>query len=81
MMQNDPRSTPPITGYSDREEVAPKALAKRRAEAVRSYLVNGKKLDTRRIETCAALRAQGGSVEEKKKNRRIEIVFYPEGTR
>jgi long-subunit fatty acid transport protein/outer membrane protein OmpA-like peptidoglycan-associated protein len=80
-MQNDPGSSLTITGLSDRAETAAKALAKRRAEATKAYLVKEKKLDPGRIEAVAAAPVKGATDEEKKKNRRVEIVFYPEGTK
>ncbi|MFI5173473.1 MAG: Ig-like domain-containing protein, partial [Terriglobia bacterium] len=80
-MQNDPGSSLTITGFSDRSETAAKALAKRRAEATKAYLVKEKKLDANRIGAESAAPVKGATDEEKKKNRRIEIMFYPEGTK
>ncbi|MGB7622161.1 MAG: OmpA family protein, partial [Terriglobia bacterium] len=80
-MQNDPGSSLTITGFSDSSETAAKALAKRRAEATKAYLVKEKKLDANRIGAEAAAPVKGTTDEEKKKNRRIEIMFYPEGTK
>lgn len=80
-MQNDPGSTLTVTGYSDRAETAAKALAERRAAAAKTYLVKEKKLIADRIEARGASPLKGTSAEEKKKNRRVEMVFYPEGTR
>jgi long-subunit fatty acid transport protein/outer membrane protein OmpA-like peptidoglycan-associated protein len=80
-MQNDPGSSLTITGFSDRSETAAKALAIRRAEATKTYLVKEKKLDANRIGAEAAPPVKGTTDEEKKKNRRIEIMFYPEGTK
>lgn len=80
-MQNDPGSTLTITGYADRSEAAAKALGDRRAESAKTYLVKEKKLDGSRIEAGSSAPVKGITDEEKKKNRRVEMVFYPEGTR
>lgn len=79
-MQNDSRSTLSITGYSDRSEAAAKALATRRSQAAKAYLVKEKKLDESRIRTQGATPLKGSNADEHKKNRRVEIMFYPEGT-
>jgi outer membrane protein OmpA-like peptidoglycan-associated protein len=79
-MQNDPRSTLIITGYSDASEGAAKALAKKRAESAKEYLVKGQKLDPGRISVQSAAPLEGKGDDEQKSNRRVEIVFYPEGT-
>jgi hypothetical protein len=79
-MQNDPRSTLTITGYSDASEAAAKALAKKRAESAKDYLVKGQKLDPGRISVQSADPLKGNGDDEQKSNRRVEIVFYPEGT-
>jgi long-subunit fatty acid transport protein/outer membrane protein OmpA-like peptidoglycan-associated protein len=80
-MQNDPRSTLSVTGFCDRSEAAAKALATKRAESAKAYLVKEKKLDASRIDAAGAAPAKGANAEERMKNRRVEIVFYPEGTR
>jgi outer membrane protein OmpA-like peptidoglycan-associated protein len=79
-MQNDPRSTLTITGYADASEASSKALAKKRAESAKDYLVKGQKLDPGRINVQSADPLKGKGVDEQKGNRRVEIVFYPEGT-
>jgi long-subunit fatty acid transport protein/outer membrane protein OmpA-like peptidoglycan-associated protein len=79
-MQNDPRSTLTITGYSDASEATAKALAKKRAESAKEYLVKGQKLDPGRISVQSADPLKGNGDDEQKSNRRVEIVFYPEGT-
>ncbi len=80
-MQNDPRGVLVVTGFSDASEVSPKTLAKKRADAVRVYLVNDKKVELSRIEAGGAPPVRSIFTEDKKKNRRVEIVFYPEGSR
>jgi outer membrane protein OmpA-like peptidoglycan-associated protein len=79
-MQNDPHSTLTITGYADASEAAAKALAKKRAESAKDYLVKGQKLDPGRINAQSAAPLKGKGVDEQKGNRRVEIMFYPEGT-
>ncbi len=80
-MQNDPRSTLTITGYADRTEARAKLLAKKRAESAKAYLVKEKQLDGSRIEAVGAAPLKGAKPADRKKNRRVEIMFYPEGTR
>jgi len=80
-MQNDPRASLTITGYSDQTEKVAKMLSKRRAEAAKAYLVKEKQLDPSRIEAQGAAPAKGSNPDEQKKNRRVEMVFYPEGTK
>jgi outer membrane protein OmpA-like peptidoglycan-associated protein len=80
-MQNDPHASLTITGYSDRTENAAKLLSQKRAEAAKTYLVKEKQLDPGRIEAQGAAPVKGTNVEERTKNRRVEMVFYPEGTK
>ncbi len=80
-MQNDPHSSLTITGYSDTTEKGAKMLPKKRADATKAYLVKEKHLDADRIEAQGAAPVKGANLEERKKNRRVEIVFYPEGSK
>jgi len=80
-MQNDPHASLTITGYSDKTENAAKLLSQKRAEAAKVYLVKEKQLDAGRIEAQGAAPVKGTNVDEQTKNRRVEMVFYPEGTK
>lgn len=76
-LRQDPGSRLLIIGYADRTERNVDVLSRRRAEAVRDYLVKERGIDTGRIVTRGAgatnLIGSGAA------NRRAELIFVPEG--
>jgi len=73
-LQNDPKARVVIIGYADPKERRPDKLAKDRADAAKKYLVSKGIADTR-VDT----RAAGGQVGADKQNRRVDIIWVPEG--
>jgi outer membrane protein OmpA-like peptidoglycan-associated protein len=73
-MQNEPRATIVIIGYSDPRERRPEQLAGSRASNAVTYL-GEKGIDASRTSTRAGTGQAGAGVE----NRRIDIIWVPEG--
>ncbi len=73
-MQNDPKAKVAIIGYADPKERKPEKLAKDRADAAKKYLVS-KGIADSRIDT----RAAGGQAGADKQNRRVDVIWVPEG--
>lgn len=73
-LQNDPKAKVAIIGYADPKERKPDKLAKDRADAAKKYLVS-KGIADARIDT----RAAGGQAGADKQNRRVDVIWVPEG--
>jgi outer membrane protein OmpA-like peptidoglycan-associated protein len=73
-LQNEPKARVVILGYADPKERRHSKLASERAEAARNYL-GEKGIAASRIDTRAATRQAGAG----KENRRIDIIWVPEG--
>jgi len=73
-LQNEPRSTVVIIGYSDPRERASAKLAGDRASAAQKYL-GTKGVDASRVNT----RTGTGQTGAGQQNRRIDVIFVPEG--
>jgi len=73
-LQNDPRARGVIVGYADPSEPRPDRLAGQRADAVKKYLAEKGIADSR-----VDARAASGQAAAGKQNRRIDIVWVPEG--
>ena len=82
-LRQDPRSRVIIVGHADSGERYPEVIARRRAEAVKSYLVKEKGIEESRITTRSAGATKpldtGKDTAARAKNRRVEVVFVPEG--
>jgi outer membrane protein OmpA-like peptidoglycan-associated protein len=73
-LKNEPRATIVIVGYADPKEPKPDALALKRASNTKDYIVsNG--VDGGRI----AVRSASGMKGADKENRRVDIIWVPEG--
>jgi outer membrane protein OmpA-like peptidoglycan-associated protein len=83
-LRSDPRSRLVIIGHADSKERSPEVIARRRAEAAKNYLVKERGIDESRISVrseAARKPADTGTTEAaRKKNRRVEIWFLPEGS-
>jgi outer membrane protein OmpA-like peptidoglycan-associated protein len=81
-LQGDPRSRVIVVGHADSTERTPDVIARKRAEAVRDYLV-GRGVDASRITTRSAAATRpaqtGTSAADRAANRRVEVIFVPEG--
>jgi len=82
-LSGDPRSRVIVVGHADAGERMPEVLARRRAEAVRDYLVRERGVDTARITVRSAAATKpldtGTDAAARARNRRVEIWFVPEG--
>lgn len=78
-MQNDPKAKVVIVGYAmprrERTRKLTDQLAKDRAENAKKYLAQKKGLDVSRIET----RMGTGAAKAGKENRRMDIIWVPDG--
>jgi len=82
-LRSDPRSRLVIVGHADSKERYPEVIGRKRAEAAKAYLVKERGIDESRISVrseAARKPANTGTTEAaRKQNRRVEIVFLPEG--
>jgi len=73
-LQNDPKAKVVLVGYADPRERRPDKLAGQRAANVKKYLVS-KGIADSRIDVRSAAGQKGAG----KQNRRIDIIWVPEG--
>jgi outer membrane protein OmpA-like peptidoglycan-associated protein len=82
-LKGDPRSRVIVVGHADAGERMPEVLARRRAEAVRNYLVKERGVEESRITVRSAAATKpldtGKDAAARARNRRVEIWFVPEG--
>jgi len=82
-LRQDPRSRVIIIGHADSGERYPEVIARRRAEAVKDYLVKQRGIEESRITTRSAGATKpldtGKDAMARAKNRRVELIFVPEG--
>lgn len=81
-LRQDPRGRLLIVGHADARERHPQVVARRRAEAVKGYLVRERGADEARITVRSAAAVHpidtGGSTGAFR-NRRVDVTFVPEG--
>ncbi len=73
-LQNDPRARVVIVGYADPKEARPDRLAQQRADNSKAYLVS-KGIAASRVDA----RPAGGQAGADKQNRRVDVIWVPEG--
>ena len=82
-LRQDPRSRVVIVGYADGKERYPDVIARKRAEAVKAYLVKERGIDEARVTAKSAAASRpldtGKTAAARAKNRRVDVVFVPEG--
>ncbi|HEY6554949.1 MAG TPA: OmpA family protein [Vicinamibacteria bacterium] len=82
-MRQDPRSRIVITGHADKSEPNAEVIGRRRAEAIKTYLVKERGVDEARVTARSAAATKpldtGTSAMARAKNRRAEVTFVPEG--
>src|SRR5688572_11682229 len=82
-LRSDPRSRVIVIGHADSGERMPEVLARRRAEAVRDYLVRERGVEESRITVRSAAATKpldtGTDAAARARNRRVEIWLVPEG--
>jgi outer membrane protein OmpA-like peptidoglycan-associated protein len=74
-LKNEPNAKAVVVGYADPKEPRASALAAKRAELVKQFL-GEKGIDASRISTRVGEPSKEASAKE---NRRIEVIFVPEG--
>jgi outer membrane protein OmpA-like peptidoglycan-associated protein len=82
-LRQDPRSRVVVVGHADPRESHPDVLGRKRAEAVKAYLVKERGIEEARVSarTAGATRSLGATGQGSwARNSRVEIVFLPEGT-
>jgi outer membrane protein OmpA-like peptidoglycan-associated protein len=82
-LRSDPRSRVVVVGHADSGERYPDVTGRKRAEAVRDYLVKERGVDAARITTKSAGATRpldtGKTAAARARNRRVEVIFVPEG--
>jgi outer membrane protein OmpA-like peptidoglycan-associated protein len=74
-LQAEPKAKAAFVGFAEPKEHAASKLAAERAENARKYLGQKKSVDTSRVE----LRSAVGPESEGKRNRRLDVVWIPDG--
>jgi hypothetical protein len=74
-LQSDPRSKVVLVGSADLKEPRAAKLAGERAASCEKYLQEKKGVDASRVEVRSAAGVAGAG----KDNRRVDIVFVPDG--
>jgi outer membrane protein OmpA-like peptidoglycan-associated protein len=82
-LKADPRARVVVIGHADSKERYPEVIARKRAEAIKTYLVKERGIEDARISVRSAAATKpldsGTSAAARAKNRRVEVVFVPEG--
>ena len=82
-LKTDPRSRVIIVGHADSGEKFPDVIARKRGEAVKTYLVKERGIEESRITVRSAAATKpldtGTTAMARAKNRRVELIFVPEG--
>jgi outer membrane protein OmpA-like peptidoglycan-associated protein len=82
-LREDPRGRVVITGHADQSERAPEVMGRKRAEAVKGYLVKERGAEDARVSTRSAGASKpvdtGKTPAARAKNRRVDVTFVPEG--
>jgi outer membrane protein OmpA-like peptidoglycan-associated protein len=79
----DPRSRVIVVGHADASERHPEVTGRRRSEAVKGYLVLERGIAASRVTARSAAASRpfdpGPGARARAKNRRVDVVFVPEG--
>jgi len=82
-LRSDPRSRVVVVGHADSSERYPEVTGRKRAEAVKNYLVKERGVDAARITAKSVGSTRpldtGKSAAARAKNRRVDVIFVPEG--
>jgi outer membrane protein OmpA-like peptidoglycan-associated protein len=82
-LRQDPKARVVIVGHADSKERYPEVIGRTRAEAVKTYLVKDRGVEESRITAKSAGATRpldtGTSAAARAKNRRVELIFVPEG--
>ena len=82
-LRQDPRSRVVIIGHADSTERTPELVGRKRAEAIKTYLVKERGIAEDRVTARSAAASKpldtGKTPQARAKNRRAEVIFLPEG--
>jgi outer membrane protein OmpA-like peptidoglycan-associated protein len=82
-LRTDPRARVIVVGHADSQERYPDVIARKRAEAVKDYLVKERGVEESRITTRSAGATRpldsGTDAAAHARNRRVDVIFVPEG--
>jgi outer membrane protein OmpA-like peptidoglycan-associated protein len=82
-LRQDPRSRVIIVGHADSSERHPEVIGRKRAEAVKDYLVSERGIAEARITAKSAADSKpldtAKNARARAKNRRVDVIFVPEG--
>jgi outer membrane protein OmpA-like peptidoglycan-associated protein len=82
-LKADPRSRVIIVGHADSQERFPEVIARKRGEAAKDYLVKERGIEESRITVRSAAATKpadsGTDAAARARNRRVEVIFVPEG--
>jgi outer membrane protein OmpA-like peptidoglycan-associated protein len=82
-LRQDPRSRVIIVGHADSAERHPEVIGRKRAEAVKDYLVKERGVAEARITAKSAADSKpldtAKNARARAKNRRVDVIFVPEG--
>jgi len=68
-----------VIGHADTTERRPDLLARQRAEAAKTYLVRERGVEESRVSVRSAAATQPRAAGSPLSNRRVELIFVPEG--
>jgi outer membrane protein OmpA-like peptidoglycan-associated protein len=77
-LRQDPRSRVVVIGYADSAERRPVVVARQRAEAAKTYLVRERGIEESRVSVRSGA-TQPREAGNAQRNRRVELIFVPEG--
>lgn len=78
-LRQDPRSRVIAVGYADTTERRPAVVARQRAEAAKTYLVRERGIEESRISARSAEATRPRAAGSSHANRRVELIFVPDG--
>lgn len=78
-LRQDPRSRVIIVGHADSAERRPDVVARQRAEAAKTYLVRERGIEESRVSVRSVGATQPREAGSSRRNRRVELIFVPEG--
>jgi outer membrane protein OmpA-like peptidoglycan-associated protein len=82
-LRQDPRSRVVVVGHADKGERNANVVARKRAEAVKAYLVKDRGIEESRVTAREVGSTRpldtGTSAMARAKNRRVDVIFVPEG--
>jgi outer membrane protein OmpA-like peptidoglycan-associated protein len=82
-LKADPRARVVVIGHADSKERYPEVIARKRAEAIKDYLVKERGVEEARVSVRSAGATKaldtGTTAAAAARNRRVEVLFVPEG--